>query len=63
MIIAKTRTGRTGNEEVKLTSTNNQKSIRVYFAGKIIGFQNQNGSTKTFSEYHEGLTFLTNKGW
>ena len=63
MINAKTVTGSTGKQEIKLTSTNNQKSIRVYFVGKIIGFQNKNKSTKYFDEYHEGLEFLIKKGW
>ena len=63
MINAKTVTGSTGKQEIKLTSTNNQKSIRVYFVGKIIGFQNKNNSTKYFDEYHEGLEFLIKKGW
>jgi hypothetical protein len=53
---------KTFDNEITLTSTNHLKSVRVYFS-RVWGFQNKNKSTNFFENYHEGLEFLTNKGW
>jgi hypothetical protein len=52
----------TSDNEIKLTSTKHLKSVRVFFQG-IWVFQNQNQSRNRFENYHEGLKFLTKKGW
>jgi len=63
MIIANEQISRTGNTDIILTSTNNEKRIRVYYAVGQFSFQNANQSVMHRGNYHEGLEKLQARGW
>ena len=63
MINAIEKTSRTGNTDIILTSTNNTKQIRVYYAAGQYSFQNVNQSVMHRGDYHAGLEKLQARGW
>lgn len=64
MIKARFKNNLGGKQEIELSSTNHNKTMRVFHTVDKWGFKhNNNGTTVWFNSYQEGLTYLDKKGW